>query len=558
MFSLIITLVSIALVAALAVATLYYGGSALKTGNARAAAAAISAQSQQILGAVQVFRSTQGRWPDSLDELVDAKLMHSLPVPPTADATEFALISSAYAATARWGTVQAGAPYYWLRSSVPTEICKALNKAVRGDDGVYNAALPAQSVQCFGQQSSYTVLIGFPPGTEQPTMGDVVSAVGDPTLLVDPTGGGWALSPSTPVAAVPPGEDEAGILQVVAGMGFTYIQKSTGSWWVAGNNWSGQLGFPSSPNITSFTEVPALNGATRILTGNDHAIARLADGSWAGAGYNGDGELGLGHADDPVGFVNIPALGGATELVGGDDSAFAKLADGNWYATGYNSAGQLGLGHSVDQLSFVPVPGLVGATRVVSDGGQTFAQFAGGLWYATGNNYYGQLGLGNTTNQYTFTPVPDLAGAREVVPGRQTFAQLADGTWVTAGYNGHGELGLGHTTHQSSFVAVPGLVGATKVISVTFNAYAKLVDGNWAGTGYNGEGQLGLGHTTHQYSFQTIPGLAGATSFSAGNHFAMAKLPDGSWVTTGTNGSGQLGMPDLPGSLTFIPFTPWP
>lgn len=55
MFSLIITIISIALVAALAVATIYYGGSAFTRGSADAAAAQLMNAAQQVNGAVVLY-----------------------------------------------------------------------------------------------------------------------------------------------------------------------------------------------------------------------------------------------------------------------------------------------------------------------------------------------------------------------------------------------------------------------------------------------------------------------------------------------------------------------
>lgn len=57
MFSLIITIISIALVAALALATLYYGGSAFNKGSAGATAARLINEGQQLNGAIQVLRA---------------------------------------------------------------------------------------------------------------------------------------------------------------------------------------------------------------------------------------------------------------------------------------------------------------------------------------------------------------------------------------------------------------------------------------------------------------------------------------------------------------------
>ena len=57
MFSLIITIISIALVAALALATLYYGGSAFNKGADGATAAKLINEGQQINGAVTIYKA---------------------------------------------------------------------------------------------------------------------------------------------------------------------------------------------------------------------------------------------------------------------------------------------------------------------------------------------------------------------------------------------------------------------------------------------------------------------------------------------------------------------
>lgn len=60
MFSLIITIISIALVAAIAVATLYYGGSQFSQGTAKAQADQIISAAQQIAGANTLYANNVG------------------------------------------------------------------------------------------------------------------------------------------------------------------------------------------------------------------------------------------------------------------------------------------------------------------------------------------------------------------------------------------------------------------------------------------------------------------------------------------------------------------
>lgn len=97
MFSLIITIISIALVAALAVATIYYGGSAFSSGSAKAVAATIVSNAQQVTGANVLYANdNSGAYATatatSNGSLVPAYLA-SFPSPP-AGATNYAVSSS--------------------------------------------------------------------------------------------------------------------------------------------------------------------------------------------------------------------------------------------------------------------------------------------------------------------------------------------------------------------------------------------------------------------------------------------------------------------------------
>jgi hypothetical protein len=70
MFSLILTIVAVALVTALALATIYYGGSALKNHGTKAQAAQVVNEGQQISAAVDLYRTNNsGALPASMDTL---------------------------------------------------------------------------------------------------------------------------------------------------------------------------------------------------------------------------------------------------------------------------------------------------------------------------------------------------------------------------------------------------------------------------------------------------------------------------------------------------------
>jgi type II secretory pathway pseudopilin PulG len=83
MFSLIVTIIAIALVAVLAVATIYYGGDILVSQKAKANAATLDAQTQQIFAASQAYYLDNSAWPANVAVLsVDGKYLKTSPVPP--------------------------------------------------------------------------------------------------------------------------------------------------------------------------------------------------------------------------------------------------------------------------------------------------------------------------------------------------------------------------------------------------------------------------------------------------------------------------------------------
>lgn len=106
MFSLIITIVSIALVVALVAATMYHGGDTLTQGRTTADAAAFVSGAQQVGGAAVMFQSLESVEATSVDALVTAKYLASAPVVKgsvlaiPSDATAANLVSSTVASDA--------------------------------------------------------------------------------------------------------------------------------------------------------------------------------------------------------------------------------------------------------------------------------------------------------------------------------------------------------------------------------------------------------------------------------------------------------------------------
>lgn len=79
MFSLIITIVSIALVVALVAATMYHGGDTLTQGRAKADAAAFVSGAQQVSGAAVMYQALEGAAAASAAVLVTSQYLSSVP-----------------------------------------------------------------------------------------------------------------------------------------------------------------------------------------------------------------------------------------------------------------------------------------------------------------------------------------------------------------------------------------------------------------------------------------------------------------------------------------------
>lgn len=79
MFSLIITVIAISLVAALSLAGIYYGGDTFQSSNDLSKATKIVNESQQIAGAITISQGAGDGVPSTLDELVENEYLSDIP-----------------------------------------------------------------------------------------------------------------------------------------------------------------------------------------------------------------------------------------------------------------------------------------------------------------------------------------------------------------------------------------------------------------------------------------------------------------------------------------------
>lgn len=193
MFSLIITIISIALVAALALTTLYYGGAAFNQGAARAEASKILLQGQQLLGASDLYFTDNRVWPAAIADLVTGGYLKQIPV------VQASGLSEALAAGKNW-TMIPNAPTFLLVTDT-NAVCAEVNLgASLRKKAILKQAYSSLVAQCYGAGTAAFTTV-FRKDTIAPlndglgngiVIGDLALASSPPT---DPNDLGWSLRP---------------------------------------------------------------------------------------------------------------------------------------------------------------------------------------------------------------------------------------------------------------------------------------------------------------------------------------------------------------------------
>lgn len=158
MFSLIITIIAIALVAALALATLYYGGSAFNKSASTALATKLISQSQQVLAADALYRvDHEGALPPDMNALVSGGYLKTIPVAQNTDG----IITSAQAANIEWQmiTTSSGRAYSISGNLIDEATCQEVNNMSYGLNGILKSVYTSLKTQCYGTSASNLVVI---------------------------------------------------------------------------------------------------------------------------------------------------------------------------------------------------------------------------------------------------------------------------------------------------------------------------------------------------------------------------------------------------------------
>lgn len=149
MFSLIVTIISIALVIALAIAVIYYGGDISSRTSIKASAATLLNQAQQINAAGTIATSQGVGWP-AASPTFGTPYLSAMPVPPKSAYADRDETPDASHWTYYENPVTPGSAHHFvLKNKISRQVCLAVNKD-QGFIGIPAAWDGVSLVQCFG------------------------------------------------------------------------------------------------------------------------------------------------------------------------------------------------------------------------------------------------------------------------------------------------------------------------------------------------------------------------------------------------------------------------
>lgn len=164
------------------------------------------------------------------------------------------------------------------------------------------------------------------------------------------------------------------------------------------------------------------DGATEIVFGSSHLLARTIGGKALAWGSNDAYQLGLEESGSYLAPQTVPLSGEVRSVAASIDFSLALFADGRVFSWGTERQGALGRGPNV---LFLALPGpvqvagggdLTGTVSIVASGASALAVRSDGSVWGWGLASQGLLGDEAASFRYLAAPVKSLSAVRKIVP----------------------------------------------------------------------------------------------------------------------------------------------
>lgn len=325
MFSLLVTLISIALVAALSIATMGYIADVWSERKLVLQTATVRNQAQQISGAMELYRMDHGVWPADLATLVSGGYLKDLPLPPTllseAPSVLEPFVASAVAQSSapQWEMPVSGRPHFWIYRHLNPRACGLVNTRWRSNNAVYERVDPRLIEQCFGTGRPYTYIYTLDEGSLQ---SDLPTSPNDPdNQIAFPTPGGYNPIVEAPTTGdLSAGTTASGTL-FISPDAYTFPAQSVGTtqqqiftvsndMFASGASTISSVSFSGSAQIAIVSGSDNCTGAT-LAPGENCSVTLALTGSVAGSAPSGTLTFADGESNPTVtvqGTVNGVAM----------------------------------------------------------------------------------------------------------------------------------------------------------------------------------------------------------------------------------------------------------
>lgn len=491
MFSLITTIIAIALAVGVTGATMYYLSGTDESASTIAAAELLT-QSEQIAAAIDMRAFQEKGELSDLNALVTSKYLMQVPLPP-----EYAFVSGE-SSVSDWQVPQANPrPVVLVSNKIKASVCAAFNNKMLSDASIPAKANPALRIQCFGAEEPYSVVINPSMNPDQ-----LVAVLPSDTNTTTPEPDAQLPVPQTVALS----SANLCFKQGVAGSFdfktvFSASQEATPSMsdvvWAASGTLPAGMSFDSDTGVLSGTPTAQGQGeytvtatykgaegqqvykllvpgseleAVTLASGYYHTCAVTATGDVRCWGDNDYGQLGNNSTLTtavPEYVVNLPNK--AVSISTGQYHSCALLVDNQIYCWGKSDRGQLGDALAAKSTVPVKVSGMPPEIVAITSGFDYNCVLTrvGSVW-CWGYNGYGQLGLGHTTSTTIPQQVIGLSSGVTSVSasmGGHTCAIQGLDTFCW-GFGFYGQLGLGNKWFSPTVpTRVPGLSAPLRTIS---------------------------------------------------------------------------------------------